>query len=80
MEAYLVRKRKPRVAHIWIGTDTACRMYSTGGLAKKKYMVAYGPTSLAICTMCDNVRFRDSGEKDVVLDYLDRSRESLSKD
>lgn len=71
MEAYLVRKRKPRVAHIWIDTDTACRMYSTGGLMKKKYIVAYGATSLPICTMCGNVMMRDSGGKDAVLLALD---------
>ena len=40
MDLFLVRRNKPRVAHIWTGDDTACRMYSTGGLEKLKYVVA----------------------------------------
>ena len=54
---FLVRKRKPRVAHIWYGKDTACRMYSTGGLTKSKYAVTKGSCGLSICTMCSNVAF-----------------------
>lgn len=77
MEAYLVRKSKPRVAHIWKGADTACRLYSTGGMRKKKYTVAYSATTLPICTMCDNVMMRDSGERDSVLAALDRLSTSL---
>ena len=72
MEAYLIRKSKPRVAHIWHETDTACRMYSTGGLKKKKYAVSYGPTNLPLCNMCGNVLMRDSGDKDIVLIALDK--------
>lgn len=50
---YLVRKNKPRTAHIWTGFDTVCRMYSTGGMNKKKYHVVE-KNDLPICTMCGN--------------------------
>lgn len=48
---YLVRKKNAKTAHIWTGYDTACRMYSTGGLRKKAYK-AVAATDLPICTMC----------------------------
>lgn len=50
---YLVRKKNAKTAHIWTGYDTACRMYSTGGLRKKAY-IAVATTDLPICTMCEN--------------------------
>lgn len=37
---YLVRRKGKGKAHLWDGNDTACRMYSTGGLSKKRYVVA----------------------------------------
>jgi len=47
------RKRRPAVAHLWDGTDTACRMWSTGGIrAKKRYRVSGDPEGRPICTMC----------------------------
>ena len=49
---YLVRKGKPRVYHLWNGFDTVCRMYSTGGMSKKKYQVVTNPESRSLCTMC----------------------------
>jgi len=48
---YLVRKKNAKTAHIWTGYDTACRMYSTGGLRKKAYQVV-SASDLQICTMC----------------------------
>lgn len=48
---YLVRKKNAMTAHIWTGYDTACRMYSTGGLRKKAYMVVE-TCDLPTCTMC----------------------------
>ena len=50
---YLVRKKNAKTAHIWTGYDTACRMYSTGGLRKKAYKVA-STSDLPVCTMCSN--------------------------
>ena len=49
---YLVRRRKPKVAHIFLGVDTACRMYSTGGLKKRLYKVVDDPGELPICENC----------------------------
>jgi len=53
---YLVRKRKPRVKHIWIGANTACKMWATGGLKQSKYhLVAnHEVESLETCVMCQN--------------------------
>jgi hypothetical protein len=54
---YLVRKKNAKTAHIWTGYDTACRMYSTGGLRKKAYeVVSMGklPPYIPVCTMCRN--------------------------
>lgn len=53
--AFLVKKKNAKVAHIWMGFDTACRMHSTGGLRQKRYMVAESSGGLPICTMCDNM-------------------------
>ena len=57
---YLLRKRltAKSVAHIWTGSDTACRMYSTGGLNPKKYKLSKESYDLKICTMCRNVQER----------------------
>lgn len=48
---YLVRKKNAKTAHIWTGYDTACRMYSTGGLQKKAYAVV-NESDLPACSMC----------------------------
>jgi hypothetical protein len=51
LKGYLVRLRSPKVAHLWTGEDTACKMASTGGLEPSKYaLVAKAPVPL--CSMC----------------------------
>ena len=51
---FLVRKgKKSKVAHIFINNDTACRMYSTGGMNKNKYKKVEH-TNLRICEICKN--------------------------
>lgn len=50
---FLVRKKKASTAHIWTGFDTVCRMYSTGGMSKKRYEVV-AQSKLPVCTMCGN--------------------------
>ena len=55
-DAYLVRRRKPTVAHLWNGTDTACRMASTGGLNPDSYYVADDPQGRRICDLCSAVQ------------------------
>jgi hypothetical protein len=51
---YLVSKKKKSVAHIWTGNDTACRMYSTGGMSKFKKSVSDNTHGKPICTMCQS--------------------------
>lgn len=52
---YLHRKKvtdKTR-AHIWLGKDTACRMYSTGGIKRKwNYTVSKDVYNMPICENC----------------------------
>lgn len=51
---YLIRKRgKASRAHIWTGQDTACRMYSTGGLRKDRFYLSEAPGDHPICQMCN---------------------------
>jgi hypothetical protein len=52
---YLARKGKPRVYHLFTGTDTVCRMYSTGGLKKQKYAIIDDIGERSLCAMCQNV-------------------------
>lgn len=54
MKFFIKNKGKAR-AHLWTGTDTVCRMYSTGGLgrkADKRYSVQESTRGRYICTMC----------------------------
>lgn len=47
------RQPRPAVAHLWHGTDTLCRMWSTGGITKeKRYRVSDSPEDRPICQMC----------------------------
>ena len=50
---YLIKKKNSKVVHIWIKTDTVCRLYSTGGMNKKRYKVVKDRGNLPICSMCD---------------------------
>lgn len=52
---YRFRQNKG-VAHLWDGTDTFCRMWSTVGLSKGKKWVTTkeAPAFKSICTMCAN--------------------------
>lgn len=52
-DEYLVRKKKPGVAHIWVGNDTACRMWGTGGIRKEKYQKVADIGALPVCLMCE---------------------------
>lgn len=61
-------KRYVGAAHIWDGNDTRCRMWSTGGITKKKrYRVTDSPEGHRICALCqgDNLdrQFRTALEK-----------------
>lgn len=52
---YLIRKKKPKTYHLWTGVDTECKMYSTGGMKKSKYIVVESHAGFSLCTMCRNV-------------------------
>ena len=55
IKQYLLNpKKKKSAAHIWIGSDTACRMYSTGGMVKTKQEVFSQTFGKPICLMCAN--------------------------
>lgn len=55
---YLVRRRKAKVAHAWVGEDTACTMASTGGLDEGRYERVL-KTHLPLCHMCATAVYRD---------------------
>jgi hypothetical protein len=53
---YLVNKNKESGrAHLWDEGDTYCKMYSTGGLRKKRYEVVDDKEDKEVCLMCQNV-------------------------
>jgi hypothetical protein len=53
---FLIRKTGAKAkAHIWNGNDTACRMWSTGGLKKSRYEERVDPGAHEICSMCQGV-------------------------
>jgi hypothetical protein len=55
---YLIRKRgTPQAAHIWDGSDTLCRMWSTGGLKQENFEVHDSPQGRNVCAMCRNAAF-----------------------
>lgn len=72
----LRRKRKnSSVAHAWVGGDTACRMWSTGGIRKAKYEFSVSAEGHRLCQMCVNVLGYDpSDESGSLLDYPSTQR------
>ena len=58
---YLIRKTGTKQkAHIWLGSDTACRMWSTGGLRRDRYEVRDDRGNHAVCHMCKPISERTS--------------------
>lgn len=53
-EAARVRAGRPAPpAHIWTGNDTACQMWSTGGIGRKKaYRISSTTEGRKICSNC----------------------------
>lgn len=61
MTAYLIRRRgQKQRAHIWLGSDTACRMASTGGLKLARFEVTQDLNGKDLCQMCQAVVARDT--------------------
>jgi len=53
---YLINlNKKSSKAHLWDYGDTYCKMYSTGGMRKKKYKIYENALEREICLMCKNV-------------------------
>ena len=53
---YLVNLNKENSkAHIWDEGDSYCKMYSTGGMRKKRYKVFEDTQNKEVCQMCQNV-------------------------
>lgn len=54
--SYLFNAQKTKSSyHLWDGEDTACRMYSTGGIrpTKPKWLVVFEPPKgKELCQMC----------------------------
>lgn len=52
---YLIRNvGSKNSAHVWLGTDTACRMWSTGGMKQSRFSVTECNKGRDICQMCTN--------------------------
>jgi len=64
---YLLRHKPSTAAHIWYEDkeDTACRMYSTGGLKSKKYKVHDNSHGKKICQNCQRNISQDNIAKEV---------------
>ena len=60
---WLIKKNGTKAkAHIWTGTDTVCRMASTGGLTLSRFEVRKERGDHEVCSMCSN------GEADHVVE------------
>jgi hypothetical protein len=56
---YLIRKNGTKQkAHVWLGGDTVCRMWSTGGLKRDRFEVRDDRGEREICHMCKSVSER----------------------
>ena len=71
---YLVNRKKGRKkkrAHRWTGADTACRMWSTGGITqKKKWVVENTTCGLEVCLLC----IKKAKEEDIKTDKVSKKR------
>jgi len=56
---YIAMRESAKRAHVWTGTDTVCRMASTGGLNLRKFDWM-AETSLPLCGCCTRLIDRDA--------------------
>lgn len=55
---YLLNPKTPgSKAHVWLGLDSACKMFSTGGMGKRRQKLFTTPMGKKICEMCATVVF-----------------------
>ena len=52
MQYLLNPKKKKSSSHIWTGADTACRLYSTGGMVPSKQQIFSQTFGKPLCQMC----------------------------
>ena len=52
-------KKKKSVAHMWTGTDTVCKMFSTGGMKQKRQVVSEETKGKPLCHMCETVHNKE---------------------
>lgn len=56
------KKKRPPIAHVWDGTDTLCRMWSTGGMYRGgDWRITHTAEGRRICTMCAEAPGRRRG-------------------
>ena len=62
---FLFKTLNNKKAHFWDegfkSGDTYCKMFSTGGLRKNKYVLSETKQGRDICTMCQNVHKKIHG-------------------
>lgn len=65
----------PPVAHLWDGTDTQCRMWSTGGIQKiESYVARATPDGRPVCKLCLGEPPLDKGFQEAMLRDPDPSQ------
>ena len=67
---YLLNPLKNKsAAHHWDGHDTLCRLFSTGGMTKRKQEISSDTMGKPICLMCSNVFRRSKMDVPAPKDY-----------
>jgi very-short-patch-repair endonuclease len=69
-QQFLMRGESARIAHLWTGSDTLCRMFSTGGMRQDRFSVHMDPGAAEICHLCRcrrNEQIADDRDGDVWL-------------
>ena len=68
---YLMRKNSEKAAHIWNGADTACKMWSTGGMNRGgNWILVEDPGHRKVCAMCKSKEERTTQKGDDHLELL----------
>lgn len=66
MYRYLYKQSKKAKAHIWTGSDTLCRLWSTGGIPNKHKFNEYDTMGeKQVCQICDKVRKEQGFDKNL---------------
>lgn len=71
-------KKQNSVAHLWNGTDTVCKLYSTGGMSKKKKTVSTTTHGRELCATCLSVNSRSKNPVLFVDDEYNKSVEEFT--